>query len=213
MHLIPRYITAVKQSVAYVFDLGTAAAGAVVGTVTAMGAIQFGQWVAPGFFLVALLALNTLEMLSAWWTTPRGDRGAFGWETRIVGKLLILALVAVSLLLDGMIYFGSTMLPHDVLPLLQKGFLPITISSLVWLIVAEASHTVQNIRQSPRAASYIPPVVVWVLNRIRKEDAERYPGPLPRPRRRIDTLTEEDIRDMLENPGDGDPPPLEVPRS
>lgn len=205
-------LVVVVEHVRYLFDPALVLPGAVLGATTtfSMGSAAT-RWIVPGYFLGALLAMSTLELFSCYFVTARPKRREFPWEPKITGKLLVVFLVLVSLLLDGVLYFGAQTLPPDFLPLLRRGLLPITMSSLTWLIIAEAARTVHNVSRNPAEVS-IPPMILWFIRQWRKEDEANYPGEQLPNTRRIDHLTEDDVRHMLERGRDDpdDPPPLRV---
>jgi hypothetical protein len=183
--------------VGYVFETKAAAVGAAVGVGGTAGAL--GHWAAPGYFLVALLAAMTMELLSCYLSKDKPQRREHNWERAFIGKLFIVFLGVCALLLDGAMFFGVRALPVEA-KIIGNGVLPVTLSSMVWFLVAEVARTVRNVAHYEGTDTTVPPAILLFLRWVKKRDAERYPGdPAQLPRRWTDDLTEEQIRDVLEH--------------
>lgn len=176
----------------------------------------------PGVFIGLLLLLMTAEIATSYLSTPPPMRCDFDWEKRTGAKLLLIALVVISALLDGILFMAIVYLPGGFtrIPPWAEGLMPVTLSTVIWLSAAEAGRAILHVAQGTDVSN-ISPVVLWVIRQLRKVDAMRLPdGQMP-DQRLMDHVTEDDITELLgklqkrkdlEEP----PPPLahgEVPRA
>lgn len=172
------------------------------------------RWLVPGVFAICLLSLMTMEIITSYLSTSKLLRAHFDWEQHVGSKLLLIALVIVSAILDGMLLLVITYYPTgpQSFPPWAKGFMPVTISTLVWLGLAEAGRSIIHIAKGTDVSN-ISPVVLWVIRQLRKVDMMRLPTGESGQKRLLDNVTEDDIttllkelksRQNLEQP----PPPL-----
>lgn len=176
-----------------------------------VAAVASWEWtnhlLAPGWFMVILLAFMTIEMVTKFWKSPKGG-GEFPWEENVKQKILLILLVIVGFLLDMVVIVLMRWIPEligietDWTGPWGKGYLIVTVGTQLWLATAEGSRIVDNIAHSAGEEN-IPPVILWVIRQLRRADHVRYAkssdgadGKLP-PRRWYDDLTEEDVRVML----------------
>lgn len=177
----------------------------------ALSAVLVAGWnwtapiLAPGWFIVILLAAMTVEL----WTHHTAVRGPNGtgthdWAGCVQEKLLLLALVAVALLLDLMVILLMRAVPDEWAHIAGPwgaGVMVITISTQVWLIIAEAVRIVDHVAHRTGQEN-IPPVILWVIRQLRRADRVRWQqhtaDGAPPPRRWYEDLTEEDVQRLLD---------------
>ena len=115
-------------------------------------------------FLIVTLGVMTLDLMTG---IARAylDPGEVYTPHRLwgglVGKLLRLTLVLLAALLDWTMVFAF---PHSAEAISR--FMPTTKGVFVWLIVAEASSILQNIRHS-QGDAVVPAVLMRTLDRLR----------------------------------------------
>ena len=154
-------------------------------------------WLASGILLIALLLLMTIELGTAYLGTSRIARKGFRMDRRITGKVMLLILVAVSFIIDVVIYTAVDALP-DHFYILDSGFLFATLTSLIWLNAAEVLCIIQNVAKS-EGGEAVPPQLMglangiqWVIRSMKIVDKARWnaehPGE-PMPGRWKDGLT------------------------
>lgn len=193
----------------------------IVGWIAAVVSLEWTtRLLAPGWFMVILLSLMTLEILSKYWKGPENGQ-EFNWEDCVKRKFMLISLVLVAFLMDMLMIVGTHWLNNvglfsgiDMGPWFA-GIMLITVGTQIWLIAAEASRIIDTVAHS-EGEENIPPVILWVIRQLRKADrmkyAEKHPEEAPRPlvRREYDDLTEDDVRDLLQKMKDRrdlDPPP------
>lgn len=202
----------------YIVEPKIAAVGWGIGGMVAVAEIatpgNLGRWLAPGWLALILLLLMTIELVTCYYATAPHARPGYAWERHISSKLLLVMLVVVSLAIDSMILVALTYFPAPAagFPAWASGFLPITLSTLVWLNTAEAVRSIGHIAQETGETN-IPPVVLWVIRQIRKADLQRLPPGAVANKRMIDDMTEDDIAEFLQQMDkrrrlDPPPPPL-----
>lgn len=140
-------------------DLTVAAAVATVVSLlsVALGARNIG-------FLIVTLVVMTLDLVTgvarAYLDPNEVYSGACLWGG-LVGKLLRLSLVLVAALLDWTMILVFPVSAGTIAQLM-----PTTKGAFVWLIVAEASSVIQNVRHS-QGDAVIPAVVIRAIDRLR----------------------------------------------
>ncbi len=140
-------------------DLTMAASAATVASLfsVALGARNAG-------FLIVTLVVMTLDLVTgiarAYLDPNEVYSGARLWGG-LVGKLLRLTLVLVAALLDW-----TMILVFPVSAATITHLMPTTKGAFVWLIVAEASSVIQNVRHS-QGDAVIPAVVIRAIDRLR----------------------------------------------
>jgi hypothetical protein len=175
--------------------------GSALALVNLLADAPWTRWIAPGWFGFTLLLLMTIEMLTCYFGASPAGRRTWPWEKHITSKMLLVALALVSLILDSLILVAVRYLPmfragEDAFPDWATGFLPITLSTLIWLNTAEAVRAVKNIAKTTGDDS-IPPIILWVIRQLRKVDQARLPPGAKQDKRLMDNVTEEDIRTIL----------------
>jgi hypothetical protein len=181
-----------------------------------------GKWPLVGLLFIGLLLAMTIELWTGYATLPREERGVFQWSREVVGKILLISLVAVSLILDGVIYTSVAAFKFDNLPVLGSGWPFVTCTSLLWLIVAQCAGAIEHVRTSEGPGS-IPPTMDFMVGRVRSAlrsmrriDHARFRQAHPDaelPSRWQDGLSEDQLARILsiveESP---DPPPADPTR-
>lgn len=139
-----------------------------------------GKWPLVGMLFLGMLVAMSIELGAGYATLPRAERKLFQWNTEIVGKLLLISLVAVSLILDGVIFASVAAFDFKNLPILGSGWPFVTCTSLLWLMVAQCAKVVEHVRTS-EGPGMIPPPMEFVmrqveaaLRRMRGIDRARY---------------------------------------
>jgi hypothetical protein len=173
-----------------------------------------GKWPIVGLLFLGLLTLMSIELLTGYATLPVAERKVFQWSREIIGKILLVSLVAVSLALDGVIFGLASAFEFNNLPVLRSGWPFVTCTTLLWLVLAQAASTIEHVRtaEGPEA---IPPTMglmlregralVRKLGRIDRERFKRgHPGEEP-PGRWHEHLSDEQLARILaiveETPG------------
>lgn len=196
-----------EPDLSYVGEISYLKAGMVsvslLGTMLVTGMDKL-VWAPAGIMFIALLVLMSGEMLTEYYGMTKQERVAFVWEREITGKFLLLALVALSLILDMVIYVAVMVLPGE-FPIIGGGYLFVTFTTMLWLIAAEVTRITRNIAHS-EGAEAIPPtlnVLVkqmrWILKSLRLIDAKRAEVAgveIKEESRWYDTLTEAEIEDL-----------------
>lgn len=187
---------------------GYSAVGIVAAEVT-----MPGKWPIVGLLFLGLLGLMTIELCAGYATLPAAERRVFQWSTEIVGKILLVSLVAVSIILDGVILLTATVVDFSYVPVMRSGWPFVTCTTLLWLIIAQFAAAVEHVRAAEGPES-IPPTMGFVVRQIRamlralsREDRARFrqahPGEEP-PARWHHDLTDDEIALILavakENP-------------
>jgi phage-related holin len=140
-------------------DLTLAASAATMASLfsVALGARNVG-------FLIVTLVVMTLDLVTGIaraYLDPNEVYSAARLWGGLVGKLLRLSLVLVAALLDWTMILvfpvSATTITH---------LMPTTKGAFVWLIVAEASSVIQNVRHS-QGDAVIPAVVIRAIDRLR----------------------------------------------
>ncbi|HEU0080002.1 MAG TPA: phage holin family protein [Longimicrobiaceae bacterium] len=169
-------------------DLTAAASVATVASLlsVALGARNVG-------FLIVTLVVMTLDMVTgiarAYLDPNEVYSPACLWGG-LVGKLLRLSLVLVAALLDWTMVLVFPVSADTITQLM-----PITKGAFVWLIVAEASSVIQNVRHS-QGDAVIPAVLIRAIDRLRMDGRE------PPRRRHYDRIVAEAEREgSVEPPG------------
>ena len=135
---------------------------AVLGTALSLLSVTFGAKNIG--FLIVTLSVMTLDLVTG---IARAylDPGEVYTPHRLwgglVGKLLRLTLVLLAALLDWTMVFAF---PHSAEAISR--FMPTTKGAFVWLIVAEASSILENIRHS-QGDAVVPAVLMRTLDRLR----------------------------------------------
>lgn len=187
----------------------------------AVGEIAFpSKWPIVGLLFLGLLALMSIELLTGYATLPVAERRVFQWNQEIIGKILLVSLVAVSLALDGVIFGLASAFDFNNLPVLRSGWPFVTCTTLLWLVLAQAASTIEHVRTAEGPES-IPPTMglmlregralVRKLGRIDRERFKRdHPDEEP-PGRWHEHLSDEQLGRILaiveETPG---PVPREI---
>lgn len=140
-------------------DLTVAAAAATVASLlsVALGARNIG-------FLIVTLVVMTLDLVTGIaraYLDPAEVYSAARLWGGLVGKLLRLSLVLVAALLDWTMILVFPVSAGTIAQLM-----PTTKGAFVWLIVAEASSVIQNVRHS-QGDAVIPAVVIRAIDRLR----------------------------------------------
>lgn len=140
-------------------DFTAAAALATVASLlsVALGARNVG-------FLVVTLVVMTLDLVTGIaraYLDPNEVYSAAKLWGGLVGKLLRLSLVLVAALLDWTMVLVFPVSADTITQLM-----PTTKGAFVWLIVAEASSVIQNVRHS-QGDAVIPAVVIRAIDRLR----------------------------------------------
>jgi len=151
-------------------------------------------------FLLTILTM-TWELITCWWATPHRTRGEFDWARVIGGKLIVLSLIVPAMALDWLVIFGAEHIRGFASPLAP--YMPVTVTSLVWIIVAQALQGIQNVRHA-EGDENVPRILIWALHQIRKRDERRYPFEGVPMRRWWDDLTEEQVEAILSERKKGD---------
>lgn len=169
-------------------DLTAAASVATVASLlsVALGARNVG-------FLIVTLVVMTLDMVTgiarAYLDPNEVYSPACLWGG-LVGKLLRLSLVLVAALLDWTMVLVFPVSADTITQLM-----PITKGAFVWLIVAEASSVIQNVRHS-QGDAVIPAVLIRAIDRLRMDGRE------PPRRRHYDRIVAEAEKEgSVEPPG------------
>lgn len=151
-----------------------------------------------GWLILWWAALATGEIVSCYLCTHRALRKGFPWERKFTGKLLLVFIVLVAMSLDWMLHKLGSALPGEWQGALGVIPLPITTASLVWLNIAEGARIIVNIGETEGRDS-IPPVVRWVLLKMKQVDEARFPGTGTPQERWSDPekLTDAQIRELL----------------
>lgn len=211
-------------------SVGSLLVSAVVSGFAVLAGVGFGLdsllWVPAGVMLMFLLALMTLDLVTEFFGMPPSVRKvAFVWEREITGKFFLLALVALSLVLDAVIYIAATVLPSE-LAILSNGYLFVTLTTLLWLIGAHVVRITTNVAEA-EGEEMIPPTIGmvarhirWLLRSLRVIDERRarVGDKTPEhPKRWYDEITDEEVLELAEfiQRKKADPPavvePLEPP--
>ncbi len=138
------------------------AGAAALGTVAALISVSFGAK-NVGFLIVTLMVM-TLDLVTG---IARAylDPNEVYTQRRLwgglVSKLLRFTLVLLAALLDWTMVFAF---PYSAEAISR--FMPTTKGAFVWLIVAEASSILQNIRHS-QGDAVVPSVLMRTLDRLR----------------------------------------------
>lgn len=186
----------------YVLDPEFAALGVVTGavltTTNIFTDIMAPRWLAPGILTIFLLLLMTAEIFTCFLATPKPLRQEYEWEKHVGAKLLLISLVIVSAILDGIFLLVITYYPTGpaALPVWAEGFMPVMISTLVWLSAAEAGRAIMHVAHGTDISN-ISPVVLWVIRQLRKVDMMRLPEGENARKRLLDNVTEDDITELL----------------
>lgn len=162
-------------------------------------------WGTAGILLLALLLTMTASLLVSYFTLPTEKRPYYNWESEITRKLILLVMVGLSMILDVVLYVGAETMPTRI-PILDQGYLFLTLTSLLWLIMAEANRIITAVGDSngsdvPPTLSFLVGHVQWVIRNLRKIDRRRYKT-LARhegepPRRWMDELTDTEVADIV----------------
>jgi hypothetical protein len=182
--------------------LGSAAWGYTALGITAAEIAIPGKWPVVGLLFVGMLGMMSLELVIGYAAMPVGERKVFQWSHEIVGKILLVSLVAVSVVLDGLILLTAEAIDFSYLPVLRSGWPFVTCTTLLWLILAQIAGVIEHVRTS-EGSENIPPTiefmvrqVKWGLDRLRRVDSVRYqqthPGEEP-PARWPDNLSDEQL--------------------
>jgi phage-related holin len=140
----------------------TEAGAAALGTVIGLISVSFGAK-NVGFLIVTLMVM-TLDLVTGIaraYLDPHEvytQRRLWGG---LVGKLLRFTLVLLAALLDWTLVF---VFPYSAEAISR--FMPTTKGAFVWLIVAEASSILENIRHS-QGDAVVPAVLMRTLDRLR----------------------------------------------
>ncbi|MCK9513703.1 MAG: hypothetical protein M0R28_21100 [Pigmentiphaga sp.] len=192
------------------------AAGAIITTTNIFTDLVAPRWIAPGLLTLFLLLLMTAEIFTCFLATPKPLRKSYEWEKHVGAKLLLISLVVVSAILDGIFLLVITYYPTGPaeLPVWAEGFMPVMISTLIWLSTAEAGRAILHVAHGTDISN-ISPVVIWVIRQLRKVDMMRLPAGRQADERLIDRVTEEDITELLgklksREELEAPPPPLDT---
>jgi hypothetical protein len=157
----------------------------------------------------------TIELWSGYATLAPGERKVFQWHREIVGKILLLTLVAVSIILDGVIYASVAAFDFQNLPVLRSGWPFVTCTSLLWLLIAQCAGVIEHVRTAEGPGSIPPPMefvirqVETAIRKMRRVDRARYqqthPGEEP-PRRWQDDLSPDQLARILAIMDETSPP-------
>lgn len=120
-------------------------------------------------FLIVTLAVMTLDLITgiarAYLDPKEVYTPAHLWGG-VVGKLLRLTLVLLAALLDWTMVLAFPASADAI-----SRFMPTTKGAFVWLIVAEASSILENIRHS-QGDAVVPAVIMRALDRLRSDGRE-----------------------------------------
>jgi hypothetical protein len=198
-------------------------AGAWCYSALAVGVAEFtipGKWPLVGLLFLGLLVAMTIELWSGYATLAPDERKVFQWHREIVGKILLLTLVAVSIILDGVIYAAVAAFAFENLPVLRSGWPFVTCSSLLWLLIAQCAGVIEHVRVAEGAAVIPPPMefvlrqVEIALRKMKRIDHARWqqahPGEAP-PGRWQDGLTPDQLARILAIMDENADPPTAAP--
>jgi hypothetical protein len=185
----------------YIFDIKAVSTGAFAAMVALLGQHWVTRLAAPGWFMLILLGLMTVELYTRYRRAPEGG-GTYPWERQIAGKIMLVAMVVTAFLLDllviGGMYWGSLSQP-EIGPW-GKGLFIITTSTQIWLCAAESFRIVDHIAHHTGEEN-IPPMVLWVIRQLRRTDKIRFQqqkgDAAPPPRRWYDDMSEDDVKELL----------------
>jgi phage-related holin len=169
---------------------GDYTAAAAVATVASLLSVALGAR-NVGFLIVTLvvMTLDLVTGIARAYLDPNEVYSPSRLWGGLVGKLLRLSLVLVAALLDW-----TMVLVFPVSAATITQLMPTTKGAFVWLIVAEASSVIQNVRHS-QGDAVIPAVVIRAIDRLRMDGRE------PPRRRHYDRVVTE-----AEKEGNAQPP-------
>jgi hypothetical protein len=175
---------------------------AMVGSL-GLNLLSVSLWLPVGVGTLLIALLMTIDLVSSYHKWPRELRPTFPWNEMIRKELLLLALIPVSLILDVVILLGATILG---VPFLREdGYLWVTLTTQLWLVVATTAKLVNTIGEVS-GEDRIPPTIgalvvqiQWVLRNLRRIDQARIDKStqVQTPTRWWDDLSAEDITMVL----------------
>lgn len=133
-------------------------------------------WVPAGVFLVALLLLMSIDLWMCYRIANRDT--TFSWQTEIGGKLFLVALVVVSFIMDVVLFVAARYMPQQI-PLLDNGWLIVTLASELWLIGSQVTAITSKVALQEGNENIPPHLYVFVkqiqsvFRGLRKVDEER----------------------------------------
>lgn len=193
--------------------LATVVAGLAIVAPSVLDGHDYGRFLAPGWYMVTLVPLMTLEILTCWVSTHKQKK--FKWASHIQIKFLLWGFVFIGLVLDSFIIMAVLTIPPSILdptslPFWGTGFLPVTFSVLLWLNTAEIVQSISNIAKRVGAKN-IPPTLLWAVAMIRKFDRLRAPPGTELNKRDSDHIATlehvEELLETLKDRGEMIPPP------
>jgi len=136
-------------------------------------------WWATGSAFVSLLLLMSLDLAMRVATHPAKHRENFPWMECLKAKYLILILVAISAVVDGMMYFVASALPGN-FAVLEEGWMIVTLATLLWFIGGELWSTISIYQEAhedhaaPPHLSVFANHIRWVFQGVKKVDKKRW---------------------------------------
>lgn len=164
-------------------------------------------WWPVAVLFAAVLFSMTAELVTAFFALSSEGRKAFDWNRRITRKFMLLILIAVSVVMDVVVYSAAQMLPDGV-PLVNSGFLFFATTTLLWLFAAEVARIMGDIEDYDNGGIDVPPTmgvlinqIQWIVRSVRRIDKHRWQESGHNgdpPRRWLDDLTDEEVAKLVE---------------
>jgi hypothetical protein len=158
----------VKEMIRHFFDGETITFATVLGAVSGSVALTITSVnvYIIGAFIIALLLLMSLDLAVTYLAKEVQERRLISVETLIFNKLILLVFVAMSGILDAVIYTTMVYLPWES-QLVESGFAFVTVTTLLWMIAAEAVKITDDMGEL-RGRDTIPPTILITVQQIEK---------------------------------------------